>query len=148
MSTGGQTWHSHQQFTFLTSCRKHINIVILAKIWFGAFFLNARQVLCLLLQIYATWRWAGLIITPSNIDNPATWRTRESVLHLRSTIFWDMTPCSPLSFNRRFAGTYRLHLQGRTYFFDPENGGDMFFRNVGWNSTDYTASYPRRWYSS
>jgi hypothetical protein len=24
-----------------------------------------------------------------------------------------MTPCSPLSFNRRFGGTYRLHLQGR-----------------------------------
>jgi hypothetical protein len=33
------------------------------------------------------------------------------------------------------------------YFFDPENGGDMFLRNVGWNSTDYT-SYPRSWYSS
>jgi hypothetical protein len=30
------------------------------------------------------------------------------------------------------------------YFFDPEDGGDMFLRNVGWNSTDYTASYPRR----
>jgi hypothetical protein len=24
-----------------------------------------------------------------------------------------MTPCSPLSSNRRFGGTYRLHLQGR-----------------------------------
>jgi hypothetical protein len=35
-----------------------------------------------------------------------------------------------------------------TYFFDPEDGGDMFLRNVGWNSTDYTASYSRRWYSS
>jgi hypothetical protein len=29
-------------------------------------------------------------------------------------------------------------------FFDPEDGGDMFLRNVGWNSTDYTASHPRR----
>jgi hypothetical protein len=38
-------------------------------------------------------------------------------------IFYDMTPCSPLSANQRF-------------------------RNVGWHSTDYTASYPRRWYSS
>jgi hypothetical protein len=28
-------------------------------------------------------------------------------------ISWDMTPCSPLNFNRRFRGTYRLHLQGR-----------------------------------
>jgi hypothetical protein len=24
----------------------------------------------------------------------------------------------------------------------------MFFRNVGWHSTDYMALYPRRWYSS
>jgi hypothetical protein len=30
-----------------------------------------------------------------------------------SIIFWDMTSCSLLSFNRRFGGTYRLHLQGR-----------------------------------
>jgi hypothetical protein len=29
-------------------------------------------------------------------------------------------------------------------FFDPEDGGDMILRNVGCNSTDYTASYPRR----
>jgi hypothetical protein len=27
--------------------------------------------------------------------------------------FWDITPCSPLSVNRRFGGIYRLHLQGR-----------------------------------
>jgi hypothetical protein len=32
---------------------------------------------------------------------------------LKSIIFWDMTPCSPLGFNRRFGGTYRLHLQGQ-----------------------------------
>jgi hypothetical protein len=28
-------------------------------------------------------------------------------------IFWDITPCSPLRINRRFGGTYRLHLRGR-----------------------------------
>jgi hypothetical protein len=33
---------------------------------------------------------------------------------MKSTIFWDITPCSPLSVNRRFGGTYRLHLQGRS----------------------------------
>jgi hypothetical protein len=33
-------------------------------------------------------------------------------------------------------------------FFDPEDGGDMFLRNVGCISTDYIASHPRRWYSS
>jgi hypothetical protein len=32
---------------------------------------------------------------------------------MKSIIFWDMTPCSLLSYNRRFGGTYRLHLQGR-----------------------------------
>jgi hypothetical protein len=33
-------------------------------------------------------------------------------------------------------------------FFSPEDGSDMLLRNVGWLSTDYTALYPRRWYSS
>jgi hypothetical protein len=33
-------------------------------------------------------------------------------------------------------------------FFDPEDGGDMFHRNVGWLSKDYTALYPRRYSSS
>jgi hypothetical protein len=62
---------------------------------------------------------------------------------MKSIIFWDMTPCSPLSVNRRFGGTYRLHLQGRrnkfskkpaskqVALFDPEDGGDMFLRKIG-----------------
>jgi hypothetical protein len=29
-------------------------------------------------------------------------------------------------------------------FFDYEDGGDMFLRNIGWHSTDYTALYPER----
>jgi hypothetical protein len=79
---------------------------------------------------------------------------------MKGIIFWDMMPCSPLSCNRRFGGTYHLHLPCRRIIpartsrqvasriiFQPENpedGGDMFLRNVGSNSTDYTASYPRR----
>jgi hypothetical protein len=31
----------------------------------------------------------------------------------KSIIFWDMMPFRPLSFNWRFRGTYRLHLQGQ-----------------------------------
>jgi hypothetical protein len=31
----------------------------------------------------------------------------------KSIIFWDITQCSPLSVNRLFGETYRLHLQGR-----------------------------------
>jgi hypothetical protein len=80
---------------------------------------------------------------------------------MKSFIVWDITPCSPLKVHKRFGGTYRLHLQGwinqdasvKTallatcfhagsllgLFFYPEDGGDMFLRNVGWLSTDYTA---------
>jgi hypothetical protein len=36
-----------------------------------------------------------------------------TALVMKSTIFWDIMPCSPLSVNRRFEGTYRLHLQGQ-----------------------------------
>jgi hypothetical protein len=32
---------------------------------------------------------------------------------VNNTIFWDITPCSPLRVDRRFGGTYRLHVQGR-----------------------------------
>jgi hypothetical protein len=33
-------------------------------------------------------------------------------------------------------------------FFHTEDGGDMFLRNVGLHSKDYTALYLRKWYSS
>jgi hypothetical protein len=32
---------------------------------------------------------------------------------LKNAVFWDVTPCRSCEFNRRFGGTYRLHLQGR-----------------------------------
>jgi hypothetical protein len=60
---------------------------------------------------------------------------------MKSKIFWDITACGPLNVNRRFGGTYLLHVQDKppactlvsrcTYFFDPEDRGDMFHRNVG-----------------
>jgi hypothetical protein len=95
---------------------------------------------------------------------------------MKSTIFWDITPCSLLIVNQHFRGTFRLHLQGRknklsnkpawkqnaafcllpafmlvycpAYFFDSEDRGDMFLRNVSWHWVDYMALYPRRLYSS
>jgi hypothetical protein len=61
---------------------------------------------------------------------------------MKSTILWDITPCSPLEVNRRFGGTYRLHLQALLaicfhtgfllgLFFNPEDSGNKFLRNVG-----------------
>jgi hypothetical protein len=32
---------------------------------------------------------------------------------MKSSVFWDITPRSPLKVNWRFGGTYRLHFQGR-----------------------------------
>jgi hypothetical protein len=85
---------------------------------------------------------------------------------MKSSIFWDITPCSPLKVNWRFGGTCRLHLQGQRIskarnkrerwwqaklclllldlFFDPKDGRDMFLRKVGWLATDYMALYSRR----
>jgi hypothetical protein len=50
---------------------------------------------------------------------------------MKNMIFWDITSCSLLSVNRRFGGTYRLHIHLPpagfllNYFFDPEDGGDV-----------------------
>jgi hypothetical protein len=41
----------------------------------------------------------------------------KTTINMKSIIFWDVTPCSLLSCNRRFGGTYRLHLQGRRKHF-------------------------------
>jgi hypothetical protein len=86
----------------------------------------------------------------------------------KSSIFWDITPCSPLKANRCFGGTHRLHHQRwsiswarnkqdlatcfqagflLSLFFRPEYEGDMLLRNVCWLSVDYTALYPGSWNS-
>jgi hypothetical protein len=72
---------------------------------------------------------------------------------MKSSVFWDIPPCSPLKVDRRFGGTYRLYHQGRRMnqarnrrgnssllvtcfhaaflfdlFLDPEDGDDMILR--------------------
>jgi hypothetical protein len=46
-----------------------------------------------------------------------------------SSVFRDITPCSPLKVNPRFGIVYH------------EDGGDVFFRNASCLSTSYTALY-------
>jgi hypothetical protein len=76
---------------------------------------------------------------------------------MKISIFWDITPCSPLKVNRRFGETYRLHLQGRRVSQkrnQSEAGskqirGEIFLRNFGWfqrntrryNSEDTNSSF-------
>jgi hypothetical protein len=62
------------------------------------------------------------------------------VVVTKSTIFWDITPCSLLN-------AFTL-VSCSAHFFDTEDGADTFPWNVGWHSTDYTVLYPRRWHSS
>jgi hypothetical protein len=56
---------------------------------------------------------------------------------MKSSIFWNIAPCSPLKVNRHFGGTcrpacYLLHV-GFLFglFFDSEDRADMFLQNVG-----------------
>jgi hypothetical protein len=59
---------------------------------------------------------------------------------MKTSIFWDITPCSPLELNRRFGGTCRQGKNQRKrrwqacfflgLFFGHEDGEVMFFRNV------------------
>jgi hypothetical protein len=64
---------------------------------------------------------------------------------MKCTVFWDITPCSPLKVDRRFGGSYRLHLQGpiiRARYLRESRW------QTGWFTTDCTALYPRRQCSS
>jgi hypothetical protein len=108
--------------------------------------------------------WQGSV-TPANIIDYFRIEVLTAVV-MKSTVFWGITLCNPLKANRRFGGTCRLHIQGRRIsqarnqrdyllhagflhgvFCDPEYGSDMFLRNVGWLSTDYTALCPRGYHS-
>jgi hypothetical protein len=54
---------------------------------------------------------------------------------MNAAIFWDIAPCSPYV-ERRFRGTYHLHLQGKEL---AEQGTSLQQAIKA-----YTASYPRR----
>jgi hypothetical protein len=72
----------------------------------------------------------------------------------KSSVFWDITPCSPLKSTDVSEEHAPPHsgLKGKQsketsildLLFNPDEGGDILLRNVGGLSTDYTALYPRR----
>jgi hypothetical protein len=87
-----------------------------------------------------------VVLIQNSLYRDITWWTN----FLKSSVLCDLTPCNPLKVSRRFRGTCRLHLQRRRIsqtrnqrgagskqaglllglFFDPEDGDEMFLRNV------------------
>jgi hypothetical protein len=53
----------------------------------------------------------------------------------KSSIILGIAQCIPLKYNRRLGGTFNsiflVEEQAKLVFFDSENGGETFFRNVG-----------------
>jgi hypothetical protein len=82
-----------------------------------------------------------------------------STLTIKSTVFWVVMPCRSEG-GRRFGGIYRHHIQSRVveqetsicrrqasagfvaWFTRPQDGGDIFLRNVGLSS-DYIELNPK-----
>jgi hypothetical protein len=88
------------------------------------------------------------LITPAMDCVLDSWIVRFEVLTavvMKSSVFWDITTCSPLKVSRRFGGTCNLHLRESKWqaelrlspaftlvsCLDPEVGGDTLLRNVG-----------------
>jgi hypothetical protein len=97
------------------------------------------------------------------IKKPKSHHSQNKAYFFKNFVFWDMTSCSPWKVSRRFGGIFRPSSSGSKnksskkvacyllhigfllgLFFYPEDGSDMFFRNISWISTDYTALHPKR----
>jgi hypothetical protein len=66
-----------------------------------------------------------------------------TVMVMKSTIFWDIMPCSPLPAHHLLSRWFLALLN-----FQPWRCRQYVRLKCGWLSTDYTVLYPRRWYSS
>jgi hypothetical protein len=87
-----------------------------------------------------------------------------SELVIKTSIFWDIMPCSQWQLKLSVERTWSLQLQGWRIsperntiayylrhadfllglFYDREDGGDMFLRNIDWISKDFSSLYTRR----
>jgi hypothetical protein len=63
---------------------------------------------------------------------------------MKISVFWDMTPCSPMKSNRPSSTCSPDHADFLLdSLFDLDDGGDISFRNVGYLSQCYTVLYPK-----
>jgi hypothetical protein len=81
----------------------------------------------------------------SNHDNETCLHNEEYHLLGYNAVY--TIECQPTC-RRDISAPSFMQVSCSAYFFDPEDGGDMFLRNVGWYGTDYTTLYTRKWYPS
>jgi hypothetical protein len=57
----------------------------------------------------------NIICTPNTEDNFTAFVEIEVLIAVakKRSVFWDITPCTPLKINRRFGEIFRLHFQVR-----------------------------------
>jgi hypothetical protein len=64
--------------------------------------------------IFPTYHFSTRTVHTDNTKRPRLGGFESlTTLVTKSSVFWDITPCSPLKINRRFGRTCHLHLQGR-----------------------------------
>jgi hypothetical protein len=94
----------------------------LARKWVR-YLVNGRVLTFIPSHLYAQYTFAHLVIrsqrnvladecTSQNMSSYIGSEVLTTVI-VKSSVFWDITPCSPSKVNRSFGGTCRLHLQGR-----------------------------------
>jgi hypothetical protein len=93
------------------------------------------------------------------LSYPEIWRQEMVKIHksvdpnetrVKSSVFWNITLSveSQPTFWRNMSPPELATCFILVSCFDFEDGSEMFLRNVGWISTDYTALYPRKYNSS
>jgi hypothetical protein len=75
------------------------------------------------------WQWLRLALSKGPNWIRVGFEVFTAVI-MKTIIFWDVTPCSLLRCNRRFGGTYRLHLQGRRKFQQEPASKQVASRNL------------------
>jgi hypothetical protein len=127
METAQTCLHLVLPFTLQNKWVKFIYISIVTNVPFNV--VNIGLVIACICKIYQTWQpniWTlQLCVTlriqeryRSDADNRSTGHEIQPIIGehvpaMKSSTFWVITLCSPLKLNRRFGGTFRLHLQGR-----------------------------------
>jgi hypothetical protein len=91
---------------------------------------------------HLTWSWCTEVVT----DGSELWNVGLEVLSavvLKSTIFSDITQCSPLKIDRCFGGIYLLRLQGRRTSRARNRRENRFLRNVSYFQWTTRRSVPQ-----